>query len=283
MSRRRRSRGLFVLIFVILTLLLAEAALVVFVFVSPSANERLEAVAADVKDVWAGTEGKPGFRSRTAEKAHDVYEDWILPLWQGRAVPSVNPEFTACVGCHPDYGTQRRFGVYMDHPLHAELGVECVVCHPSNPHPNPPRPQESACADCHSEVNEKDQCGYCHPPASLPHFYYLGAPKDSVVECAVCHPKNSFGGQHPDPKITASFSGTDQATCLACHEKSTCALCHAQPHPAGWLTSHGSEAAFGGSSCSGCHTVNWCADRCHAVTDINPLQPRPLPSAGVRP
>ena len=159
-------------------------------------------------------DGKPGIRTKTAEKAHDAYEDWILPLWQDNAIPTVNPEFTACVECHKDYATQRRFSVYMNHPLHAELGMRCVECHPTNPHPNPPRPQENACADCHSEVNDKDQCGYCHPPASLPHFYYLGTPKESVVDCSVCHPKNSFAGQPPDPKITSvGFTGSNEATC----------------------------------------------------------------------
>lgn len=284
MTRRRRSRGLLVLIVVVFLLLLAEAALVVFVFVSPSANERLGEVAVDLKEAWAGTEGEPGLRTDTAREAHETYEDWILPLWQAPAVPTVNPEFTACVDCHRDYGTQRRFGVYMNHPLHAELGMKCVTCHPTNPHPNPPRPREDMCAECHSEVDEKDECGYCHPPASLPHFYALGAPKQSVVECDVCHPKNSFVGQHPDPKVSMGFSGADEETCLACHERATCQLCHAQPHPSGWLTTHGSQAAFGGTTtCSGCHTITWCSDRCHAVTNINPMQPRPLPSSGVRP
>jgi hypothetical protein len=282
-SRRRRSRGLIFLIAIIFLVLIAEAGLVAFVFISPSANERLTAVAADVGEAWAGTDEKPGIRTKGAEKAHDAYENWILPLWQADAIPTVDPEFTACVECHKEYATQRRFSVYMNHPLHAELGMRCVECHPTNPHPNPPRPQENACADCHSEVNDKDQCGYCHPPASLPHFYYLGTPKESVVDCSVCHPKNSFAGQPPEPKISVSFSGSNEATCLACHEKTTCAVCHTTEHPPDWLATHGSQAAFGGSSCSGCHTVNWCSDRCHAVTDLNPLQPRPLPSVGVRP
>lgn len=280
---RRRGRGLVIVIVVIFFLLLAEGALVVFVFVSPRANEQLKGVAASVEQAWVGTDGKPGVRTKTARAASDAYNEWLVPLWQGPNVPAVSPEFTACVECHKDYATQRRFSVYMNHPVHAELGMKCVDCHPLSPHPNPPRPQESACADCHSEVDEKDQCGYCHPPASLPHFYYLGAPKDSVVECEVCHPKNSFSGQNPTPKVDMAFTGTDEATCLACHENTTCELCHAQPHPVGWVTDHGLQAAYGGASCSGCHTVNWCADRCHSSTDINPFQPYPLPSAGVRP
>lgn len=279
----RRPRGLLVLITVIFALLLAEAALVIFVFVSPSANQRLESVAVDLKDAWVGTPKEPGLRTQTARRTHDLYEDWILPLWQGPNVPGVEPEFTACVDCHRDYATKRRFNVYMNHPLHAEIGVECVTCHPTNPHPNPPRPREDVCATCHSEVDEKEQCGYCHPPASLPHFYYLGSPKGTVVECDVCHPKNSFAGQHPGPKVHTTFSGSDADTCLECHERTTCRLCHAEPHPPGWASSHGDQAVLGGTTCTRCHTSNWCSDRCHAVTSLNPLPPQPLPPGTVRP
>lgn len=283
MTRRKRSRGLLVLIVSVFILLLAEAAIVVFVFVSPKADEQLTGVAEGIQRVWSGTDEEPGFQDRAADRARDAYEDWILPLYSSPETPPLDPSFTACVECHEDYATQRRFGVYMNHPLHAELGMACVTCHPTNPHPNPPRPQERVCAECHTEVDEKDGCGYCHPPASLPHFYYLGAPKGSVTECAVCHPKNAFVAQHPEPKVTGSFTGIDQDTCLTCHEQTTCASCHAPGHPADWLTTHGQDAAFGGASCSGCHTVTWCSDRCHAVTTTNPLQPRALPSVGVRP
>jgi len=282
---QKRSRGLIVLILVVFSILLAEAALVAFVFISPSASDRLETVAARVQRAWDGTEGKPGLRDRAATEARDAYTDWIAPLFRAPEVPSVDPEFTACIDCHPDYGTQRRFTVYMNHPLHAEIGLQCVECHPTSPHPNPPRPQEDACADCHSEVSQKDECGYCHPPASLPHFYYLGAPKQSVVECAVCHPKDAFTGQNPSPKVfLADFSGADRDTCLSCHEEASCALCHAQPHPADWVQTHGPTLALESTAlCYTCHPATWCSDRCHAVTPTAILTPRPLPSVGVRP
>jgi hypothetical protein len=273
-----------VLIAAIFALLIAEAALVIFVFVSPSADEQLTDVATDLQRAWEGTDGQPGFRERAADRAGEVYDDWISPLYRNLDVPTVDPEFTACVECHEDYATQRRFGVYMNHPLHAELGMTCVECHPTNPHPNPPRPREDMCAECHTEVDEKDECGYCHPPASLPHFYTLGAPKESVVQCEVCHPKDSFSGQHPDPKVGGDFSGTNRTQCLECHEQTTCASCHLPAHPDGWISTHGQGTAFGGTTtCSNCHTITWCSDRCHAVTNIDPFQPRPLPSVGVRP
>jgi hypothetical protein len=273
------------LILAVFALLLIEAGLVVFVFVSPSANERLEDVAADVQRAWAGTEDEPGFRTRAAARSQRVYDDWIAPLYRTLEVPAVDPEFTECVGCHPDYASQRRFNVYMNHPLHAEIGLECVACHPTNPHPNPPLPREDVCAECHSEVDEKEECGYCHPPASLPHFYYLGSPKHSVVNCDVCHPKNSFTGQNPTPKVDlGDFSGAERETCLSCHAEASCAMCHTPPHPADWVATHGPSLVLESTAqCYTCHTATWCSDRCHAVTPTSPINPRSIPPVGVRP
>lgn len=285
MTRRRRSRGLVILVSVIVALLVAEAALVAFVFISPSAKEELGGVAESVQRIWVGTEDDPGIRTRSARAAHEAYEEWIVPLWRGPQPPPPDPEFTACVECHPDYATQRKFNVYMNHPLHAELGTACETCHPQNPHPNPPRPQERMCAECHDQVDDKDGCAYCHPPASLPHFYYFGAPRESVTDCDVCHPKDTFAARGSEPLVERpTLTGADEDVCLGCHEDTTCSRCHGEPHPPGWDTSHGTNVGYGGAmSCRNCHTATWCADRCHAVTDLNPFVPKPLPTLGVRP
>ena len=145
--RRRRRRGLVVLLSVIVVVLLAEAGLVVAVFVSPSAGERLESAATSARRAWGGTEGEPGVRTRSAQAAERWFDAWIAPLWRGPEEPQAEPEFTACVDCHEDYATTRRFGVYMNHPLHAEIGVRCETCHPTNPHPSPPRPREAVCEE----------------------------------------------------------------------------------------------------------------------------------------
>ncbi len=279
MTRRKRSRALVILISTVFILLLAEGVLVAFVFVSPSARKDLGSVAESVERVWSGTENNPGIKTRSARAAREVYDDWVVPLWSGPETPPLDPEFTACVACHRDYATQRKFTVYMNHPLHAELGVACETCHPQNPHPNPPRPREEMCSDCHDEVNNKDECGYCHPPASLPHFYALGAPRSSVVDCAVCHPRNTFAGAAPTTQIhSEGLDGSDRDTCLTCHEEANCQQCHALPHPQDWVNLHGSVAVEDATACYACHAGNWCSDRCHA-----PLPPQPLPSVGVRP
>ncbi len=285
MGRRERHRGgrrgLVILVAVVFLLLLAEGALVAAVFVSPSTGERLEGLAASADRLWNGTQRSPGLRDRAARTAREAFEGWIAPLWEPPRTPAPEPGFTACVDCHPDYAKQRRFGVYMNHPLHAELGVACVDCHPENPHPSPPLPQESVCADCHPEVQDPEACGTCHPPGSLPHFYLLGAPRDAAVRCDVCHPRGAFDVHATEPLVQhGDLSGRDPETCRSCHTASSCESCHAVGHPAGWLTDHGSEVGYvGPTDCYRCHTSMWCGSMCHTG---QPAPQLPLPTGGVR-
>jgi len=283
-DERRGRKGLIALVVVIFIVLLVEAAVVTAVFVSPTAGDKLEEVAASADRAWSGTEEEPGFRTRSARAADQAYEDWIVPLWKGPEPPLAQPEFTECVDCHPDYARERSFTVYMNHPVHAEIGLSCEDCHPQNPHPNPPRPTEAMCADCHAEVQDRESCGFCHPPGSLPHFYLLGAPRGAAVRCDVCHPQETFRTTATERQIDETFSGADEALCLSCHQDSTCSSCHASSHPPGFVESHGRSIGRSTTrSCTSCHTTDWCADRCHAVTPTNPFVPRPLPTPGVRP
>lgn len=284
-QRRARRKGLIVLVVVIFMVLLVEAAVVTAVFVSPTAGEKLEEVAASADRAWRGTDDEPGLRTRSARAASEAYEGWIVPLWKGPEPPAADPEFTACVDCHPDYAKERSFTVFMNHPVHAEIGVTCATCHPQNPHPNPPRPTEAMCAECHTEVQERESCGFCHPPGSLPHFYLLGAPRGAAVRCDVCHPQDTFRTTATDPHLSGEvLSGADEELCLSCHEDSTCASCHEPGHPAGFIDTHGMNIGRASTgSCTTCHTTDWCADRCHAVTPGNPFVPHPLPTPGVRP
>ena len=282
MSRRRRSRWIPVLIAVIVALLLIETAVVVWVFVSPDSTETLQGVVTDASDAWNGVDEEPGIRTRTATFVGDAYRQWLRPLFTGGDPPGADAEFSACVECHPRYGQTRNFGsVFMDHPVHAELGVACGTCHTQNAHPGPSRPAERVCETCHTEVDTKGECSTCHPPGALPHFYLLGAPKSSVVECQVCHPKDSFDTTADEPLLDVGrFSGSEPGEdCSSCHREETCSQCHQEPtHPIGWASSHGEEAT-GNTSCTLCHTIAWCADRCHAGSSLT----RPLPNVGVRP
>jgi hypothetical protein len=285
MSRRRRSRTLVVVISVVMLLILGEAALVVAVFVSPSTGEHLQSVAAAADRSWNGTKHAKGVKDRLTRVVHRGYQDWVASMWTQPANPAPNGEFARCVKCHADYAQTRRFStVYMNHPLHAELGVACSTCHQQNQHPDPMRPTEDTCKTCHAEVTTQDRCGLCHPPASLPHFYLLGAPRDRVVDCTVCHPKSSFTSTATKPLVhVGHFDGSEQGECTQCHQVSTCRQCHATTHPAGWISQHGAAVGEDPTPCYTCHTGEWCTSRCHAVTSTNPFVPQPLPSTGVRP
>lgn len=283
LPRRRRSRVTAALIAVVAAVLLAEAGLVVAVFVSPSAGDSLRGAVTRIERTWEGTERSPGVRTKIADAARRGYDDWIKPLWAGPAEPKPDTGFTECVGCHPDYAAKRRFSaVFMDHPLHDQQGLACAECHTDNTHPDPLHPEEWTCAECHTEVEEQGSCGLCHPPSSLPHFALLGAPRDGQAECSMCHTPDSFRTRATEPLVhVGRFDGADKEECASCHAETVCETCHPDgaAHPSDWLTKHGDDIAYGGpSNCTQCHSSTWCADRCHAVTSTDPFVPRPLPT-----
>lgn len=282
---RRRSRRLVFLVACVLALMLAETGLVVAVFVSPTTGERMSDAVASLDRAWNGSKDSKGVRTRIADSVDRGYRSWIETLWKAPEIPRGDDEFDACLGCHKDYASARRFtNVYMNHPLHAEQGVACGTCHVQNEHPDPVRPEERTCQTCHDEVREPGKCGLCHPPASLPHFYLLGAPRDQVVECSTCHPKQSFRSTADERLVpTNRFDGSQRAPCTQCHQQQTCEECHATSHPPDWIAIHGGVVAENPTPCYTCHTGDWCTSRCHAVTSTNPFVPRPMPSAGVRP
>lgn len=289
-ANRKRRPWVAILIALVVALLLVESAVVVGVFVSPHTEDRLRSTAASLERTWDGTDGQPGLRTRTAASLSRSYREWIEPLWAGSSQAPSQESFAECVTCHKTYATTRRFpSVYMNHPLHAEIGVACETCHPQNAHPNPARPTEKSCATCH-DVTDRKTCSTCHPPGSLPHFYLLGAPKGEATDCETCHPTDSFGAHSQVPKISGSFNGSDPSFCLQCHSAQaaqgpTCTTCHQQPpHPPNWVAQHGTVAGESGlNDCYTCHTGQWCGTRCHSVTSTNPTIKQPLPSTGVRP
>jgi hypothetical protein len=278
------------LILVIVLVLAAEGVLVALVFFSPTTTFKLQDRMAAIERSWNGTKGHPGYRTRLADDFKSAYDDWIAPMFASNTSAQVTDTYAGCVKCHKDYATTKVFnGIYISHPLHAQMGVTCQTCHPETDHPNPPLPLESTCAKCHTEVNTKGQCGLCHAPASLPHFYLLGAPRQGPVDCSTCHPTNMLAtGPKPPLVDSSTFTGRDPAVCLRCHQAAGCISCHqvmtptpGSPHPADWVSLHPQVVIDQGglADCYTCHTVAWCADKCHAVVNriAPPLLPLPTP------
>lgn len=285
MGKRRGNRGLAIVISLVLLLVLAEGVLVATVLIWPGAATRLEGVAGSVDRAWSGTEDEPGIAARAGDALGGFYRGWIRPLWASQERPGQPAEFAGCASCHEDYAEKRRFSsVYMNHPLHAEIGVACADCHRVTAHPNPGSPEEAVCAGCHQEVDERQGCGLCHAPASLPHFAMLGAPKQGPVDCRTCHPRTPLPSGRAERLVeVGTFDGSQPKACASCHPRTACEQCHAQEHPSGWIGSHGNDVGYTGpGACYTCHTSAWCADRCHATGQVHGSVPRPLPTAGER-
>jgi hypothetical protein len=164
--------------------------------------------------------------------------------------------------------------LYMNHPAHADEGLRCADCHTDVAHPNPLPPQERICAECHTDVQTGGDCALCHTPGSLPHYAELGASRGTRVDCDTCHIPGSIGGQGSQHLIEdIPFDGNDHDLCLTCHQERSCDGCHSAQHPSDWIDTHPAGVGPRGPiSCSGCHTLVFCADACHAG-----VRPKPLP------
>lgn len=276
--RRRRSRVVGPFLGGIGLLLIAEAALLVTVFVSPSSGTAVRRGATRAARAWNGTKQQPGIEGRIVNAAKGVNRSLLHPLWNSSRPARQDSPFAGCASCHRDYAAQRRYGsVFMDHPVHAQKGVTCATCHTDVSHPNPPVPEEATCARCHQEVEAKGACTLCHPPGSLPHFYVLGYPR-GPVECSTCHPNYRFPTGAGRRLATArQMNGTDRAVCMSCHQPAKCASCHGQKHPQNWGRIHGPTVVDGDNSCYRCHAFDWCTEACHDKP-LHPLVPRPLPT-----
>jgi hypothetical protein len=281
-SRGPRSRRwLLRLLLGLFLLLVVEVVVVATVLVSPGARDAVSANVGRALEAWEGDEELASLPARASARLRDAYEGWIEPLYAVPAVSEATDTFGGCVSCHEDIATERRFGdLYMDHPVHAELGVRCATCHVDVAHPSPPAPEEGVCADCHAEdVQTGGDCTLCHAPGALPHFLLLGAPRDGVVACETCHTPGSLEGATAREHVAVGpFDGSSQEECASCHKPATCDSCHEPGHPADWSTAHAPAVdETGTQACIDCHTGSWCADSCHAVTPTTPLRPRPLP------
>jgi len=255
-------------------LLVAEGVLVTAVLVSPSARVTVSAKLAGVTEVLAGSDDAPGLTSRVSGGASNFYRTWAQPLWSAPALPKAGSGFSKCVSCHKDYASPERAPmVRMDHPRHAQAGVDCATCHTSVDHPDPGIPEEKVCAGCHDETKSIKSCGFCHAPGSLPHFYLLGIPRDGAVDCATCHRPGEIAKGSGRSRLNApAFTGKNRALCSKCHEKAVCEKCHSEKHPANWLANHGDGDS---APCLRCHRYEWCTERCHN----RPAFPRSISSA----
>jgi len=312
-TRRKHSTALAVVVALAVSVLLVEAGLVITTIVSPTATKALSAKVGELQNAWNGSDGNPGLPSRVLSGLDRFYQEEVVSLLVRPEPDQVAPTFTTCSGCHPGYETKTRFThVYLSHQTHGQAGIACAKCHTMVAHPNPDRPAESVCQECHDQVTGKGKCDFCHPPGTLPHFYLMGAPRDRYIECATCHPQTTIPTAETSLVNVGDFSGNPDTLCRECHtvkgvSGSTaaspspgataspspspsdttgakpiwCQRCHVPPttHPDDWYTAHREQAISQPNWCIGCHDPTWCAMKCHAVTSLGspPLLPLPSP------
>ena len=270
------------LVAVVMALLFIEGALVAAVVISPTAREDLTGVSASISNTWTGDDVTPGVAEWVSTGISGTYREWVTPLWSTGAVAVGEPVFSKCVSCHTDYGERRSFNtVYMNHPVHDELGLSCDTCHTDVAHPGPLPPEEKVCAGCHDEVSETGQCQLCHPPGSLAHFYLMDMPRSGYVDCNTCHLPGLFTSEGDHHLVGETvFDGSVPAECVDCHSATTCQQCHAEEHPDDWPSIHGAGVSHEGKgSCQVCHSGQTCS-ACHSDTATNPFQQKPLPTGG---
>lgn len=142
------------------------------------------------------------------------------------------------------------------HRVHQEAGLECNQCHEgvdaSKKITRDHLPTESVCLNCHREMGVS-------------------------VECAVCHARINRETAPPDHRQawnrahgTAAREPITGERCFRCHQRTTCASCHAiekpQDHTYTWRSfGHGSAAGLDRERCATCHRTDACV-RCHQET-----------------
>lgn len=162
-----------------------------------------------------------------------------------------------CVECHiaPGLGNQIKWRTrewrniwadYMNVPRSGQAGQ---------------RPGNDNCTPCHDMATVGDE----HTDVRLPHRRHT---EISGLVCADCHDKVSHGSRAEAGQVSMSVCGMCHAEAGAADQ---CSFCHLSPpsaedtHPAGYLETHGEEAAADDGPCLRCHhDAEAFCDECHS-------------------
>lgn len=197
----------------------------------------------------------------------------------------------ACVAFRDMRHDRTDRGVGIDHPRHAEEGMDCSDCHESTEQATRlTLPDHELCSMCHEfdlEAPTEEACGICHDRpdyATDPSEARLAAEvnfshdthADAEISCERCH------GDDPAP-MPSPF----MPVCVECHRETgspkltECATCHKEiredripefragarilhDSEAVWIRVHGREARVDSDFCAQCHQdeQEFCSD-CH--------------------
>jgi len=141
--------------------------------------------------------------------------------------------FKKCLSCHKDLFKRTALrSIYIDHLVHKRKGVSCEKCHIEIKHPQPPRPKERLCLDCHQKVGAPDKCKDCHAPGSIFHSAIVAPEKTAQF----------MGERVLISLVPPGFERGRSEACGKCHEiKNFCDRCHLVFHKddPNWRPTHG--------------------------------------------
>jgi hypothetical protein len=145
-------------------------------------------------------------------------------------------------------------------------------------------PTMTSCFACHRDGARERRCSYCH-------LAKLGGLLETEFPHGTLVPRHTgLGDAHASgfAKDHRQEAVQIDATCTACHDRSTCIACHqgvTKPtdfHPGNYVLSHTVEAKRGTPDCSACHRAQSFCVACHersgvaqrGATDFNSSDPR---------
>lgn len=180
-----------------------------------------------------------------------------------------------CVACHPGFSPDTAVArVYLtptplkfSHAAHAKSS--CASCHgdlskvdlATRAH----LPTMSSCLTCHREGTQERRCADCH-------LAKLGGLLDTDLPQGRLIPRQTGLGDAHGPGFGRDHRQEARqvdATCTACHDRSTCLACHqgvTKPeefHPGNYVLTHAVEARRGTPDCSACHRAQSFCVACH--------------------
>lgn len=180
-----------------------------------------------------------------------------------------------CVACHPGYAPDKAVArVYLtptplkfSHAAHAKSS--CASCHGDlskvDRATRAQLPTMASCLTCHRDGSQERRCADCHL-ATSGGLLTTEFPQGRLV------PRQTGMGDAHGPgfgKDHRQEARQVDATCTACHDRSTCLACHqgvTKPdefHPGNYLLTHAVEARRGTPDCSACHRAQSFCVGCH--------------------
>jgi hypothetical protein len=180
-----------------------------------------------------------------------------------------------CAACHPGYTpdvpVQRVYiappPLKFSHAAHAKQ--TCASCHGDltkvDLATRAQLPTMSSCLSCHRDGAQERRCADCH-------LAKLGGLLETEYPQGRLMPRHTGLGDAHGPgfgKDHAQEARQVDATCTACHDRSTCLACHqgvTKPeefHPGNYILSHAIEARRGTPDCSACHRAQSFCVGCH--------------------